>query len=134
MKKFIMFLGLLLISLSCKKNEVSQIESDKTFYTTKARILEISCAGQVVQLIDNTENKGENFWGRSHLNGIQDSSNPKDTIYKNCVVLNPVPQNRIILGDTLEFTYSKVNGFKNVCVLGLPVDTLYQMEKLKSKI
>ncbi len=133
MKKYLTIFAFILAALSgCKRAQVSE-EDNQVYLSAKARIVEYSCNGDISQLIDVQENKGQDWLGRAELMGSDDSNvNPRNRIYKNCVHLYPLPNN-VKIGDTLEFTYRKVRTFSGmICTIGIAIDSLYEVKKLKT--
>lgn len=121
-------LSILLIASGCSNKSV---ESDNGIYSyTEGRVLFMMCAGHVVQLF-NSEN-GQDWKG---ISTVPFNPTDIDSVYKNCAFIKDIPKGSTP-GDTLEFTYSKVQFFSGIiCELGIrpDLDTLYQTKKVVNR-
>lgn len=100
--------------------------------TIAARILNPSCGGTAMQLIEAPFN-GESWKYYANLKGPFDPSNPP-AIYENCILVGNVPLDRRVVGDTLYFTYTKGLTPGNYCDIGgLPKQSI-SVQTIKSKL
>ncbi|SFF38114.1 hypothetical protein [Spirosoma endophyticum] len=113
MPRFCLALLFLLLSFSCKKEELAL-----NGQSVKAQVLYRSCAGTILHWIDAPASKGQNWQWGTNPNAPVSTANPAK-IYPNCVSAFDIPTDRQGLGDTLELTYKELAGPSGlVCGLG----------------
>ncbi len=113
MKRVFLFMLLSTSAISCS-NEDLALDGQ----AVKARVLYRSCAGTILQMVDQKSTVGKDWLWFTDPNGPQDGSN-QAKVYPRCVSAFDIPTSRQVVGDTLEFTYKELAGPSGlVCAIG----------------
>lgn len=108
----------------------SQEANPKT-NTAKARVLAYSCRGTVLEFIDYSEDIGENWTYFENIYPPHKSSDARVS-YKRTVTAFGIPNNREVVGDTLEISFQQISQQPGpTCALGFGPNSLIKITRLK---